>query len=143
VRTTHHSIYLIKTRLFFDPELKICDGTDCTQTTFSQINNGKKVEIYNPPSVDCYYSPNPTAVGVETTLYVTVNNPGVTDDNGGGCEIKVDWLNDGYIDETRFTCSSFNKSYIPQIAEQREDRAIHTDYRGTSVFCLVSLIISP
>ncbi len=127
----------------YDPLVRVCDSLDCAETTFSQMNGGKTIGIYNQPSVNCYWDPEVTFVGVSSTLYINVNDSGITDDNGSGCEIRIDYLNDGYVGEVVNTCNSISRTFTFPVPQTRTDRVDFEDYRGTIITCYANLDVLP
>ena len=107
------------------------------------MNGGKTIGIYNHPSIDCYWDPNIIATTGSSTLNINIINPGITDNNGGGCEIRIDYLNDGYVDEVYQTCGSISRTWNHPVSGTRTDRVDFEDYRGTVTSCYATLNVIP
>ena len=75
--------------------------------------------------------------------YINVINPGITDNNGGGCEIRIDYGDNGTVDEIFQTCNSISRSWNFAFPETRTDRIDFEDYRGTVTSCYATLNIIP
>ncbi len=107
------------------------------------MNGGTTIGIYNQPSIDCYWDPAVTFVNGSSTLYINVNDPGITDNNGGGCEIRIDYRDNGTVDEIVNTCNFISRTWSFPLPETVTVRADFEDYRGTVTSCYATLNIIP